>query len=219
MLDGLRVLRRSWRPFYQEMYHLAIANLLWGVSVFIIVPIPAATALVFYVAHRVARDEVIQWRQVWAAVRPHLRLVYLFGIVNGLVYTVLLYDTWFYAEAPGTAGLIVRAVPVALLIFWTPVQLNLLPVLFESEHKRFWPVLRDAALLVLFYPRFYLPIYLFLLIPVIISSFIIFPWAIITLSYIAVVINTALLDRRGFYKELDRRRDEIERKRRMQGDA
>jgi uncharacterized membrane protein YesL len=218
MLDGLRVLRRSWRPFYQEMFYLSIANLLWAVLAFFIIPIPAATALVFYVANRVAHDEAVGWAEAWTAVRTHLGLIYLFGVANALVYIVLLYDVWFYAPAPGTVGAIMRAVPVALLAFWTPIQLNLLPVLFESQEKRFWPVLRDAALLVLDNPGYYLAIYLFLLIPIIISSILIFPWAIVTLGYIAVVLNASLLDRRGFYTEMDRRQAALERKRRMQGD-
>lgn len=218
MLDGFRVLRRSWRPFYEGMFHLSIANLLWAVLAFFVIPIPAATAVLFYVANQVARDEVIQWRQVWAAVRPRLGLIYLCGVINGLVYAILLFDVWFYAEAPGTAGAIVRAVPVALLTFWTPIQFNLLPVLFEREEKRFWPVLREAALLVLLHPGCYLAIYLWLLIPMAISTLLVFPWAIITLGYVATVLNTALLDRRGFYAEMDLRQATLERKRRMQGE-
>jgi hypothetical protein len=219
MLDGLRLLRRSWRFFYPEMYHLAIANLLWVVLAFFILPIPATTAVLFYVANQVARDEIIQWSRVWAAVRPHLGTIYLFGILNGLVYLLLLYDAWFYAPAPGSLGVVVRAVPVALLAFWTPIQFNLLPVLFESQEKRFWPVLRDAALLVLSYPGFYLAIYLGLLVPIVLSTILIFPWAIVTLGYIAVVVNAALLERRGFYAELDRRQAASERERRMRGDV
>ena len=51
-----------------------------------------------------------------------------------------------------------------------------------------------------------------------ISTILVFPWAIVTLGYIAVVLNAALLDRRGFYKEMDRRQAELERKRRFHGD-
>ncbi len=218
MPGGWRVLHRSWRPFYEGMFYLSIANLLWTVSAFIIVPIPIMTAALFYVANLVARDEIITWRRVWEGVRPHLRTIYLLGIINGLVYLILCYDVWFYADAPGALGVVVRAAPIALLTFWTLIQLNLLPVLFENQDKRLWPVLRDAALLALLHPGFYLIIYLFLLIPMAISTILVFPWAIVTLGYIAVVLNAALLDRRGFYKEMDRRQTELERKRRFHGD-
>lgn len=219
MLDGWRVVRRSWRPFYEGMFYLSIANLAWAVLAFFIVPIPLATAMLFYLANLVARDEVITWRRVWEGVRPHLRTIYLLGAINGLIYLTLWYDVGFYAQAPGTWGVMVRAVPIALLTFWTPIQFNLLPVLFENEDQRLWPVLRDAALLALLHPGFYLVIYLWLLIPLAISTVLVFPWAIVTLGYVAVVINTALLERRGFFRETDRRQAELERKRRLHGDT
>jgi len=200
-----------------EMYHLVVANLLWAVLAFFILPIPAATAALFYIANRVAHDEVVRWREVWGAVRLHLGLIYRLGLLNVLVYLLFSYNLWFYADAPGTVGAILWVITLVLLTGWTPIQLNLLPVLFESQEKRFWPVLRDAALLVLDNSGYYLAIYLFLLIPIVISTWLIFPWAIVTLGYIALVLNTALLDRRGTYAELDRRLAEEERKRRMQG--
>jgi hypothetical protein len=108
---------------------------------------------------------------------------------------------------------------VALLALWTIIQLNWLPVLLESEEKRFWTALRDAALLIFYRPRFYLTIYSFLLILVIVSTYLIFPWVIITLAYISLVLNVALLYLRGFYTDMFRRQSELERKRRLHGDT
>ncbi len=219
MLDGLRVLRHSWRLFYEDMFYLAAANLLWGVLAFFIIPIPATTAIIYCVANRVARGEAVKWEQIWATVRSLLGRIYLFGIINGLIYFILLYNAWFYTEAPGDWGAIVWATPVALLALWTLIQLNWLPVLLESEEKRFWAALRDAALLVFYHPGFYLTIYFFLLILMLVSTYLIFPWVIITLGYISLVLNVALLDSRGFYADMIRRQAELERKRRLHGDT
>jgi uncharacterized membrane protein YesL len=209
MLDGLRVLRRSLRLFYDGMFYLAIGNFLWVVLALFILPIPAVTAALFYVGHRAARDEVIQWRRVWSAVRSHLRTIYVLGFINLLVYLILLFDLLFYADTSGFLGIILYAASLALLILWTMIQANLLPILFDSEEKGVWFVLRKAVLMLARYPIFYAVIYIFFSIVAVISTIFIAPWGVVTLGYFALVLNIALLDRQGYYAALEKERTKL----------
>jgi hypothetical protein len=208
VLDALRVLRRSLRLFYDGLFHLAIGNFLWLVLALFILPIPAMTAALFYIGNQAARDEVIKWRRVWRAVRSHLKTIYILAVIDLVVYLILLFDLLFYADASGFLGILLYAASLALFIFWTMIQLNLLPILFESDEKGVWFLLRKAVLLLARYPIFYAVIYIFFAIVAVISTIFIAPWGVITLGYFALVINIALLDRQGYYAALENERTE-----------
>jgi len=151
------VVRLSVSLFYRRIGLFLVGNVLWLVTSLPLLTLPAATGALFYLAHRVVRDErdldeTATIDDFWVGFRRFWRRSSVLWLLDVAALLVLLVSLVFYL---GSAQPVLNwfAGPIVLfLLIWMAMQLYLFPLLIVYEERSLRDVLRLAFALVLSYP-------------------------------------------------------------------
>lgn len=143
-----QILRDTLRELWTDLWTALVVNLLWTLSVCLIIPGPAATLALFYYASRLAHGEVADLNDFWQAFRCCWGTGWRWGAVNLLVIGLLAGDA-ILTEQISTAALapFVQGFYLAALAGWLVVQLYALSFLFEQDQLSVRQALRNAAVM------------------------------------------------------------------------
>jgi uncharacterized membrane protein YesL len=194
------------RLLWRRVGLLLLANLLWlGLSL-LVVTWPAATAGLFYLARRVAEEELAADPQpatiddFWIGFRQYWRRssILAIGDLAGLALIVLALR--FYGESTITP-LSWLVGPISLIgLAWAGAQFYIYPLLIQRSDTRLWLVTREAFLMAISYPLNTYSLLLTTLILSIGATILAGPILLIFFSFIAIlqtIMMRAILAQRG----------------------
>lgn len=199
MRQVFRVVWEALKDFWEELFLLALMNI---VTVLLLVPVvtfPPALAGLWSVANLVVKGSSVHWSDYFAGFRRYFLKAWGLALLNILVVVILVTNIRFYA--PGIApfdispnvSMWIQAVFVGTAVLWFVLQLYPMALVLEQDDQRLRLALRNAAVLLIANPGFTLLLLLFLLLVAVISTLLPPLWFLITLSLFAVVCNKAVL--------------------------
>jgi uncharacterized membrane protein YesL len=207
MKHVFRVVWEALKDFWEELFLLALMNIVTILLLIPVVTFPPALAGLWSAANLVVKGSSIHWSDYFAGFRRYFLRAWGLALLNILVLVIVVTNIRFYA--PGTVpfdispnvSMWIQAVFVGTAVLWFIVQLYPMALLLEQDDQRLRVALRNAAVLLIANPGFTVLLLLFLLILAAISTLLPPLWFLITLSLFAVVCNKAVLHLLGPYRE------------------
>lgn len=154
--------RLSWR----RLGILLAGNLLWLLASIPIVTWPAATGALFYLAHRVVREEraldpdYAQIHDFWVGFRRYWQKSTVLALLDVIAFAVLAVALVFYGGS-NVETLRWLAGPVVLIaLVWLGAQMYLFPILIVAPERSIAQIIRTAVFTTLTYPGYSLAILL-----------------------------------------------------------
>jgi hypothetical protein len=149
MREVAAVFRDSFRALWEDVWTVAVVNLLWLVCQAMILPGPPATLALFHYGNQIARGEVAGVDDFLRGIRRFWGTGWRWGILNLVVVGLLVGDfllTGRLSQSP--AGQFAQGFYLAVLAAWLLLQLFSLPFLFEMEDQDVMVALRNGALMI-----------------------------------------------------------------------
>jgi len=199
MKDVFRIFWEALKDFWDELFLLALMNIVTVLLAIPVVTLPPALAGLWNVANRVAQGKAIGWSDYFEGFRRYFWKAWGLALLNILVVIIVVTNLWFYTpgnapfEIHPTLGLWMRAFWVAVALLWLALQMYPLALLLEQEDQRLRVALRNTAVIFIANPSFTLVLAALLLIVAVISTLLSALWFLVTLALFAVVCNKAVL--------------------------
>lgn len=148
MADIIPILRASLKDLWDDLFTTAACNLLWLLSVVLVIPGPPATIAIFYYGNRRARGEVADISDFWSALRRYWKPAWRWGIVNLAVVAVLVCDYMLTGRlSQSSFARFMQSFYLAALWAWILLQFFALPFLIEQETPSVRLALRNGAVM------------------------------------------------------------------------
>jgi len=124
-------------------------SLLWLVANALIIPGPPATMTLFYYGNRQAHGEVTDLIDLWREFRRAWIVGWRWGILNLLVFAMLLGDIYFTGRLSWPSGAIrfAQGFYLTVIVFWLLTQVYALAFLHEQVKPSIGVALRNSAVL------------------------------------------------------------------------
>jgi uncharacterized membrane protein YesL len=194
----LRVFWSAVKDVWEELFILALMNL---VTVLLLVPVvtfPPALAGLWSVSNIAAQGKSIAWSDYFGAFKRYFGKAWALAGINIGVIATLGLNIWFYqAGRPplnlgDTVSLMIRAFWTSLLVIWVFLQMYPMALLIEQEDQRIRLALRNSLILLAGHPGFSLLFGVLLLVLIAASTVIPALLALISLAIVAVACNKAV---------------------------
>lgn len=148
MLDAFKVLKTALRDSWGDLWTIAICNLLWMLSLLLVVPAPPATLALFYIANRIAHDEPTGLEDFWEGLRRYWWLGWRWGVINLFLLFLLGGDIVLVGRLlPSDWGRFAQGGFIAALLIWLWLQIFVLGFLFEQEEPDLRLAFRNGAMM------------------------------------------------------------------------
>jgi uncharacterized membrane protein YesL len=216
MRPVLGVFWQALRDFYDEIFMLALMNILTVVLAIPVVTFPPALAGLWSAANLVVQGNSIAWRDYFDGFRRYFWKAWGLALVNIVVIAVLATNLWFYNpdvapfDISDNLSFGIRLFWGIATAVWAILQMYPLALLLEQEDQRLRTAWRNAAVLLFANPGFSLVLAILLAIVGFISTLIPLLWAIVTVSLFAVACNKAVHHLLEPYRERLRKEAEEE---------
>jgi uncharacterized membrane protein YesL len=209
-----RIFWQSVKDVWEELFMLALMNLVTALLLIPIVTFPPALAGLWNVSNIASQGKSIEWSDYFGAFKRYFGKAWALAGINIVVIVTLVLNIWFYqAGRPplnlnDTWSLMIRAFWTSLLVIWVFLQLYPMALLIEQEDQRIRLALRNALILLAANPGFSLVLGIILLVVIAVSVVIPALLALISLAVVAVTCNKAVRHLLEPYRQ--RLRDEEE---------
>jgi uncharacterized membrane protein YesL len=198
MRDVFGVFWQAAKDFWEELFMLALMNL---VTVLLLVPVvtfPPAIAGLWNAANLAAQGRSISWSDYFEAFKKYFWKAWGLALMNLVIIGTLVINLRFYA--PGVApfeinenlSFLIRAFWLSLTIVWVVLQMYPLALLLEQSDQRLRVALRNGFVLLFAHPGFSLVLLILILIVSAVSTLIPALWALVSLAFLGVVCNKAV---------------------------
>lgn len=207
MRDIFRVIWAGLEYFWDELFLLALMNIVTMLLAIPVITFPPALAALWHVANRVADGTAIHWSDYGDGLRRYFLKSWGLALINILVAAIILTNIWFYSPTANPLGIGEQITPwlqgffVVAGIFWLTYQMYPLAMLLEQENQKLWLAFRNSLILYVANPGLTLVLAAFILVVAALSTYLAAPWILITWSLIAVVINKAVKHMLEPYRE------------------
>lgn len=142
------VLRLALLDLWDDLWNAVVCNLIWLVSLALVIPGPPATLALFYYANRLAHGEAADLGDFFRALRRYWSPAWRWGLANLALLLILAGDIALLTPSgPAITLRLAQGFYLALLLIWLLLQLFTLPFLFEQETPRLRQAWRNAAVL------------------------------------------------------------------------
>lgn len=161
---ALKVLLLSLRDIWLDLWSVLVCNIVWLISVFLIIPGPPATLALFYYANQTVHEEPVNVTDFFRAIPRFWWTGWRWGIINVIAMAVLAGDILLTSHQSQT-GVIAffNGLYFTLFAFWLLLQTFVLPFLFEQETPAMIQALRNSTVMIGKNPFFSLALLLLLL--------------------------------------------------------
>lgn len=193
-----RVFWAAIKDFWEELFMLALMNLVTALLLVPIVTFPPALAGLWNVANLAAQGKSIAWSDYWEAFKGLFGKSWKWAGLNILVIGTLLVNLRFYSpeyspfNISDNLSFIIRAVFVSLTVLWLALQMYVLAMLMEQTDQRVRLALRNSAVLLFANPGFSVVLFILLLALSALSTVIPALWALVSIALLAVICNKAV---------------------------
>lgn len=196
MADAWQVFRKTLSDLWDELYLLAMVNVLWIALNVLVVTGPPATAGLFLLTHRLACGEAVGLRDFFEGFRRYFWRSWLWGIVAGAGFFILGGDAVLIGGLSSADYVIfIQGFFLMLLFLWVFVLLYAFPLILEQEQPSLRLALRNALVIFASNQSFSITIFGLALLVALLSTLLVAPWGIITVVFLALLGNHAVLDR------------------------
>jgi uncharacterized membrane protein YesL len=144
--------------FWRRIGLLLLANVLWLIMSLLVVTWPAATAGLFYLARRVADEELLADPEpaviadFWRGFREQWRRSSILSFGNLALLALIGFSLRFYGEG-AIESLSWLVGPITLIgAAWAGMQLYLYPLLIHRRERSPFAIMREAFLMTISYP-------------------------------------------------------------------
>ena len=147
MRIAFRVLWQAIKDYYEEMFILAGASLLWAVLAVPVVTLPPATAGMYYLTNHVARHKSVEFGLFFEGFKKFFVKSWLLTLLNLGVLFVLYTNYQFYARYEAQWSAVIQGLVVGAGVIWCLIQIYVFPMLLEQQEPRLLLALRNAAMM------------------------------------------------------------------------
>lgn len=182
-------IKKSAIDAWDELLLLMIFNVIWVVGTALILPWPFVTFGLFYTVRDIGEGKGIKLNTFFNYGRQMLKPAYIWGGINLVILVALIGNLSFYGGFNAQWASLVQIFIMAVLFFWSLVQLIALALYPRLEEPSFKLAMRNAAVIIGRYPLPILALLLVITLLVVASVFFSALFFLITFSVIAVFIN------------------------------
>jgi len=207
MGSALKVVGRSFRDWWDEMFLMVGTNLMWALLAIPVITLFPATLGVYHLSYEKSHGRRVEFDLFWQGFRRYFGKAWALGAINVLVTILLIVNILFYLQQP-TWLFYLTILWIYLLIIWVGVLIYVFPLALEQEDKSIKLVYRNAVLLALGRPVFTFVVAL-LQIALLAISIVLSP--LLLLAYVplsSLISNHALIDS---IEDVERRRAKLAR--------
>lgn len=148
MNTALRITGSALRDVWSDLWTVLVCDFLWLLSVVLVIPGPPATLALFAFANRLVKDEAVDLKDFWMALRRYWRPAWRWGWVNLFVLFFLIGDIYLTGRGnPTPMSRFVQSFYLTAVLAWLLVQLYMLPFLLEEENSSVRQALRNGAVM------------------------------------------------------------------------
>ena len=148
MKDVFNVLRSSLRDLWDDLWMVAVCNLIWLLALVLLIPGPPATLALFYYGRRLARGEQTSLGDFFRAMQVYWSTAWRWALVNLALVLILLGDILILKPVrPSPLIQFSQGFYLAVVLTWLFIQLFTLPFLFEQEEPSLRIAWRNAAVM------------------------------------------------------------------------
>jgi hypothetical protein len=145
----IQLIRDSLADVWSDLWTVLVCNLLWTLSMVLVIPGPAATLALFYYTNRLAHGEVADLADYWGAFRRSWGVAWRWGVINLIVIAIFVADSILTGQLSQTSlAMFAQGFYLAGLAGWLLLQLFALPFLFEQETPSVRQALRNGAVMI-----------------------------------------------------------------------
>jgi len=181
------------KDFYEEMFILVGANLLWVLLAIPVITLPPATAGMYYLTNQVAHRKAVHLRMFFAGFKKYFVKSWLLALLNLLVIVVLWVNYRFYGGFAAQWATMAQGLFVGLWVLWSAIQAYVFPMLLEQQEPRLLLALRNAAFLAFASPIAALVLGAVTLLLTALSVGLAFPFAFALMAMIGLLANEVVL--------------------------
>jgi len=201
MAEAWQVFRKTLSDLWDEMYLLVVVNVLWVALSVLLVTGPPATAGLFVLTHRLACGEAASLRDFFEGFRRYFWRSWLWAIVAGAGFFILGGDAVLMGGLSSADYVVfIQGFFLMLLFLWAFVLLYAFPLVLEQEQSSLRLALRNALVMFATNQSFSITLFGLALLAALLSSLLVAPWGIITVVFLALMGNHAVLDRLEAYR-------------------
>ena len=203
MIEGFRVIVKTFKDIWGEMFMLVLMNLFTLLCQIVIIPGPPAMAALYAMCNRVANDYAVSWEKYFEAFKLYFKKAWIYAVFSLLITVLLVVNFFWYGQQFGDQPWVawVQGVWLALLFFWLVINFYAYPFFMEQEDKRWRVALRNAALIAGANPLFTLVI-LIVVVALLVISVVITPvFVLLGLAVVALFGSEAVVNRVNNYRK------------------
>lgn len=194
MGTAFRAFWAALKDYYEEMFRLVGANLLWAVLAIPVVTLPPATAGMLYLTNQVAHHKSVELGMFFEGFKKYFVKSWLLALLNAAVLTIFYVNFTFYGKMVGGQwGAILQGLFVGLGVMWCLIQLYVFPMLLEQQEPRLLLALRNAAFMAFASPIATLVLGVLLVVTAALSVALALPFAVALMAVVGLAANEAVL--------------------------
>ncbi len=207
------------KDYYEEMFTLVGANLVWVLAMaavlglgylvsrlalppflsvavpvlLVLLVVPPANAGMFYLTNQIAHHKSIEFRMLFDGARMFAVQSWLLALLNVAVALIIFVNLQFYGSFQGQWPVVVRGLFVGLAALWVLIQFYVLPMLMEQQEPRLRMALRNAAFLAFASPITTLLLAVLIVLVCALSVGLTLPFAVAMMAIVGLMCNEAVL--------------------------
>lgn len=213
--EAMGVFWQTLKDTWEELYPLAMVNLVWlfswslpiglgaatGLPI-VIIPtavlslglLPVTTVGVYYVANRVAHAKTFHFSDFVDGIKLYWWRALIWLLANVVIIFMIGLNLWFYpANFEGFWVIIVGGLWLAALFFWIVMQIYYWPLLIQQEEPKMLLTWRNSAYLMLANPFYAFFMICFSIVLLAISVALTLPFVFVGMALLAVLGSNAVL--------------------------
>ncbi len=190
---AFRVLWQAIRDFYDEMFVMVGANLLWVVMAIPVVTIPLGNAGMMYLTNQIAHHKSIEFRMFFQGIKEYWAKSYLLALLNVLAAVLFYANMRFYGQMNASWASVIQGLFVGLFVIWCLIQIYVFPMLMEQQEPRLLLALRNAAFLAFASPIPTIVLAVLLIVVAALCIGLAFLFAVAMMAVICLAANGAVL--------------------------
>ena len=144
----MAVIRLGLKDAWEDLWTVLVCNLIWLLSVLLIIPGPPATLALFYYTNRLAHGEVADLADFWQALRRYFAPAWRWGLINLVLVAILVGDMLLTGRlGRSSLAYLIQSFYLAVLGVWLIVQLYTLSFLIEQDQPGVVQAIRNGAVM------------------------------------------------------------------------
>jgi uncharacterized membrane protein YesL len=195
VIGALKVLVRAYRHMNHHGYLYIWGNLFFVACSLPVITAPAAWAGLVKMSYTAQHEPSVSLSDYWQGFRENLKRGVGVAILNILIIGINVSNLLVYSHQTDDLTNFMRGVWVTAIVLLFIVQFYMWPIFFHMEKPTLWGAFRNAAIMIYLNPFFTLMILVSVLVISVISSVLVAAWALLTVSFFAVLSTTSVLDR------------------------